>query len=374
MSEIIRTGIASFGMSGKVFHAPFIQQHPGFELVAIVERHKSESRERYPETRLIRSFEELVDDPTLDLIVVNTPVQTHFEYVKLALEGGKHVVVEKPFTVNAAEAQELDELATSLGLLLSVYQNRRYDGDYHALKKVIDDGLLGDIREVEIRYDRYRPGFSGKEHKEGNIPGAGVLHDLGAHMIDQSLQLFGWPQKVFADLRVVRVAADARNEHGGGADVGGIINGGANDYFEALLYYPALRVRIKSTVIARAAYPAFIVHGINGSYMQERSDQQEENLLKGAVPSVQPWCPSPASPDGFLHSTIDGKEVNQSFTSTSGNYMDYYDDIWKALNKQAPNPVPASDAVKTMRIIDAAVLSDQSGKVIELGPDQPVKK
>ncbi|MET0638290.1 MAG: Gfo/Idh/MocA family oxidoreductase [Chitinophagaceae bacterium] len=349
MSSVIRTGIASFGMSGKVFHAPFIKQHPGFELVSIVERNKSESREKYPETKLVRSFEELLADVSIELVVVNTPVQTHFEYAKLALQAGKKLVVEKPFTITGAEAKELDELARSTNSFLSVYQNRRYDADFVAVKEVVDQKLLGELREVEIRYDRFRPGFSGKDHKESAIAGSGLLHDLGTHMVDQALQLFGCPQKLFADLRVVRDSETS-----------------ANDCIEVILYYPKLRVRIKSTVIGRAVYPSFVLNGMNGSFLQDRSDRQEAELLAGVMPSVSDWSPVPEQPDGFLHIDLNGKELKEHRTSRPGNFMRYYDEVWKAINGQGPNPVPASDAVKTMNIIDAAIRSNNEGRVIEL--------
>ncbi|HEX6193966.1 MAG TPA: Gfo/Idh/MocA family oxidoreductase [Chitinophagaceae bacterium] len=348
ISVPIRTGICSFGMSGKLFHAPFIQSHPGYELTAIVERNKSESRQKYPSSKLYRSFDDLVADKDIQLIVVNTPVQTHFEYTKRALQSGKAVVVEKPFTVTTAEAEELDALAKANNLFLSVYQNRRYDGDYWSVKKVVGENLLGDIKEVEMRFDRYRPSFSGKQHKEGSLPGAGSLHDLGAHLIDQALQLFGWPQKIFADLRILR------------SDVQ------ANDYFEVLLYYPGMRVRLKSTVIARETYYAYVLHGMKGSFLQQRSDMQEEQLLAGITPTIAGWCPPPPAPDGLLHTELEGEIISTKTTSAPGNYMGYYDDVFKALTGSGNNPVVASDAIKTMRIIESAINSAETGKVIAL--------
>jgi predicted dehydrogenase len=238
-------------------------------------------------------------------------------------------------------------MARSKKVFLSVYQNRRYDGDYRAVKNVLEKQLLGELKEAEIRFDRYRPLFGGKSHKEGELPGAGILHDLGAHMIDQALQLFGWPQQVFADIRVLR-GGEAR----------------ANDYFELLLYYPGLRVRIKSTVMARESYYAYVLHGSKGSFLQHRSDMQEEKLLAGIIPTLESWCPPPASPDGILHTEMDGHVVRNETTSTPGNYMGYYDDVYKALTGGAPNPVPAADAVKTMKIIEAAMMSAKEGKVL----------
>jgi scyllo-inositol 2-dehydrogenase (NADP+) len=345
----IRTGIASFGMSGKIFHAPFLQAHPGYELAAIVERHKNDSRELYPDTILYRSVEDMLADDSLELIIVNTPVQLHVEHTRAALLAGKHVVTEKPFTVTPEEARDLDNLAKEKGLLLSVYQNRRYDCDYRAVKKVIGENLLGKVVEAEIRYDRYRPEASGKQHKEGDLPGSGTLHDLGAHLADQALQLFGRPEKVFADLRTLRSGVKA------------------NDYFEILLYYPELRVRLKSTMLARETYPAYIIHGTEGSFFQQRSDVQEELLAAGQKPSLEDWAPAPSQPDGLLHTRIGNEVVRKETTSSPGNYMGYYQDLYKTLRENAPNAVPAAEAVQTMELLAAAERSATEGKVIEFG-------
>ena len=347
-NSIIKTGICSYGMSGKLFHAPFIQAHPGFELTAIVERHKEDSRALYPNSILYRSFEELLADTSIELVVVNTPVQTHFEYAKAAILAGKSVIVEKAFTVTVAEAKELKQLSIEKGVFLSVYQNRRYDADYLAVKNVLDKKLLGDIKEVEIRYDRYRPGLSGKLHKESDMPGAGVLHDLGPHLIDQALQLFGKPTAVFADLRVLRQQSPS------------------NDYFEILLYYPSLRVRLKSSILARESSYAYVLHGQKGSFLQERSDVQEQQLLAGLKPSVNGWLASSEKTDGILHTEIDGQIIREHTKSTPGNYMDYYEAVWQSLKKGKDNPVTAAQAVSTMKIIEAAFESSLQGRVIEL--------
>lgn len=344
----IRTGIASFGMSGKIFHAPFLQAHPAYELAAIVERHRNDSRELYPETTLYRSVEEMLADDSLELIIVNTPVQLHVEHTSAALRAGKQVVTEKPFTVTAEEARALDRLAAEKGLNLVVYQNRRYDGDYLAVKKVVEEKILGNIVEAELRYDRYRPEASGKQHKEGNLPGSGTLHDLGAHLADQALQLFGRPEKIFADLRTLRSGVNA------------------NDYFEILLYYPDLRVRLKSTMLARESYPAYIFHGTEGSFFQQRSDRQEDLLAAGVSPSVENWCPAPQTPDGLLHTRIGNDIIRKETTSSPGNYMGFYNDLYKTLREQAPNPVPASQAVLTMELLEAAGKSAVQERVVGL--------
>jgi scyllo-inositol 2-dehydrogenase (NADP+) len=348
MENIIKTGICSFGMSGKLFHAPFVEAHPGFELAGIVERNNNDSRERYPKSKLYRSVEELIAGKDVQLIVVNTPTHLHFEQVKMALLAGKHVVVEKPFTIRVKEAEELAELAKKQNLKLTIYQNRRYDGDFRAVKKVVDEKLLGDLREVEIRYDRYRPGYGGKPHKEGELPGAGIIYDLSPHLVDQALQLFGWPKALFADVWKMR------------DDVV------PPDYFEMLFYFDKFRVRLKATCICRETVPGYMLHGMKGSFLQQRSDMQEQKLLEGVAPSLESWCPAPSQPDGLLHTEINGEVVRKQQTSEPGNYMRYYDDVYKFLTGQAPNPVPAEDGIKTIRIIEAALESATQGKVVSL--------
>jgi len=342
----IKTGIASYGMSGKLFHAPFVDVHPGFELAGIVERHKNDSRERYPGSKLYRSFDELLAEESIELVIVNTPTHTHFDYVKAALMAGKKVIIEKPFTIRVKEAEELTELADKKGLFLCVYQNRRYDGDFKAVKNVLEKKLLGDIREVEIRYDRYRPSYGGKQHKEGEMPGAGIIYDLSPHLVDQALQLFGWPEALFADVWKMRNDVQAK------------------DYFEILLYYKTFRVRLKATCIARETVYAYQLHGMKGSYLQQRSDVQEQKLLEGVKPSFENWCGELTAPDGLLHTEIEGEVVKQQTISSPGNYIYYFDDVYKALTSTGPNPVPAADGVKTIRIIEAALKSSEEGKVI----------
>lgn len=335
-------------MSGKLFHAPFVDNHPGYELTGIVERHHQESRALYGHTKLYRSFDELIADDSVELVIVNTPTQTHYDFARLALNAGKHVIVEKPVTTNAEEATELDKLAKDKNLHLIVYQNRRYDGDFLAIKEVVDNGWLGEIREVELRYDRYRIEPSGKAHKEKNLPGAGILHDLGSHLSDQAVQLFGWPMAVFADLMTLRDTVES------------------NDYFEILLYYPRKRVRLRATVVARETVPAYVLQGMNGTFIQERSDLQESELLKGTVPSVKPWCPAPGKADGRLHTTINGEVIRKETYSTPGNYMGFFEDVYQTIANGAPNPVPIGDAIKTMTILDAARKSHEEKRVISL--------
>ena len=198
--EIIKVGLAAYGMSGQVFHAPFISTNPHFELCKIVERSKELSKERYPDATIVRSFEELIKDPAIELIVVNTPDSTHYEYARLALEAGKHVIVEKPFTSTTEEGEELIALAAEMGLMLSVYQNRRWDADFQTVQEIISKGLLGRLVEYESTFARYRNFIKPNTWKETGESGGGLTYNLGSHLIDQAIRLFGGVDKQEAAL------------------------------------------------------------------------------------------------------------------------------------------------------------------------------
>ncbi|HAO08508.1 MAG TPA: oxidoreductase [Chryseobacterium sp.] len=350
--QLVKVGLCAFGMSGKVFHAPFLKEHPGFFISAIVERNKEESKEKYPEAKIYRSVEEMLENADIELVVVNTPVQTHFEYAKMALEAGKNVVVEKPFTVNVAEAEELAKLAEEKKLFVSVYQNRRFDRDYLQVQKIINEGKLGNIKEVEIRFDRFRTEPSGKAHKENpEAVGSGSLHDLGSHLVDQAVQYFGFPEKLFADVFSMK-----------GKEF-------ANDYFEIILFYPNdLRVRLKSSVFTKEANFAYAVHGEKGSFLQERTDNQENELVAGAVPEYgEEWTKPLTETDGILNYLNENKETERILTSSEpGNYMNYYQQIYEFIVFGYALPSPAEEIIKNMKIIDAAAESAKQEKVIYL--------
>ena len=350
--QLVKVGLCAFGMSGKVFHAPFLKEHPGFFMSAIVERSKDESKSKYPETVIFRLVEEMLQSADIDLVVVNTPVQTHFEYVKMALEAGKNVIGEKPFTVDVSEAEALVKLAQEKNLFLSVYQNRRFDRDYLQVQTIIEAGKLGNLKEVEIRFDRFRTEPSAKEHKENpQLRGSGSLHDLGSHLIDQATQLFGFPDKLFADVFSMK-----------GPDF-------ANDYFELLLYYKNhLRVRLKSSVFSKEAHYAYILHGDKGSFLQERTDDQEKELVSGAIPAFnEDWTKPLNEPDGILNYFNESSESERILTSSEpGNYMNYYQEIYEHILFGYPLPSPAAEIIQNMKIIDAALESSIEGKVIDL--------
>ena len=350
--QLVKVGLCAFGMSGKVFHAPFLKEHPGFFISAIVERSKEESKEKYPDATIYHSVEEMLENADIELVVVNTPVQTHFEYAKMALEAGKNVVVEKPFTVNVSEAEELARLAEEKGLFVSVYQNRRFDRDYLQVQKIMNEGKLGNLKEVEIRFDRFRTEASGKAHKENpEATGSGSLHDLGSHLVDQALQYFGFPEKLFADVFSMK-----------GKEF-------ANDYFEIILFYQNdLRVRLKSSVFTKEAHFAYALHGEKGSFLQERTDNQENELVAGAIPTYgEDWTQPLKETDGILNFLNENKETERILTSSEpGNYMNYYQQIYEFIVFGYALPSPAEEIIKNMKIIEAAMASSKEGKIINL--------
>lgn len=344
----INTALLSFGMSGQVFHAPFLHVHPGFNLYAVWERTKNLAHEKYPSVKTYRTLEELLNDEAIELVVVNTPSVTHYGYAKQCLQANKNVIVEKPFTATIEEGEELIALAKEKNKLLSVYQNRRYDSDYKAVKKVVDGKLLGDLIEAEFHYDRYTEQLSYKAHKEAPTPGVGIVYDLGSHLIDQALKLFGMPHSVFADIDMVRSSSKV------------------DDYVELLMFYKHFRVRIHSSLLVREQLPAYILHGKKGSFIKAKTDVQEVALQEGRIPNTPDWGKEPENEKGLLHTEKDGKLVKEYIPSSQGNYMEYYDGIHKAMRLQQPLPVTAEEGLNVIRVIRAAYKSNEQKTVVRI--------
>lgn len=342
----IKTALLSYGMSGRVFHAPFLELHPGFELTGSWERSKKLIQHDYEHVKSYSSLEEVLDDD-IDLIIVNTPVETHFEYAKKALLSGKNVLVEKAFTTTVAEAEELKALAKEKKLKLTIFQNRRWDSDFKTVKDVIDKGLLGEIVEAEIHFDRYNPSLSPKIHKETFNPGAGILKDLGSHIIDQALCLFGMPNALFADIRITRE------------------NSLVDDWIDIDLYYSSFRVRLKAGFFVREAIPSFIVHGKKGSFLKSRGDVQEDELKLGKKPNLKNWGTESRSKEGLLHTESNGILIRENIPTLQGNYYDLFDGLYNSIIENTVEPVTARDGVNVMKIIEAAIESSNKKELIE---------
>lgn len=350
--EIIKVGLAAYGMSGQVFHAPFISTNPHFELYKIVERSKELSKERYPDATIVRSFEELIKDPAIELIVVNTPDSTHYEYARLALEAGKHVIVEKPFTSTTEEGEELIALAAEKGLMLSVYQNRRWDADFQTIQEIISKGLLGRLVEYESTFARYRNFIKPDTWKETGESGGGLTYNLGSHLIDQAIRLFGMPEAVFADIATMRT------------------DGKVDDYFMIRFLRPSLapdvRVTLKASYLMREAEPRFVLHGTLGSFVKHGVDKQEAALLHGEMPDQPHWGEETEEEWGLIHTEIDGKEICRKYPGISGNYGGFYQNIYQHLRLGESLQTGARDILDVIRVIEAAYRSQQEGKVISL--------
>jgi scyllo-inositol 2-dehydrogenase (NADP+) len=340
----INTALLSFGMSGRVFHAPFIHLHPEFTLMGSWERSKKVIQEYYSDVTSFTNLDEILQNNQIELVIVNTPIYSHFEYAEKALKAGKHIVVEKAFMCNTEEAIKIQELANSVNKHVFVYQNRRWDSDFLTVKKIKESDALGEIVEAEFHFDRFNPNLSPKLHKELEGPGAGIVKDLGAHIIDQALSLFGMPNKVYADLRKLREHTQAE------------------DYFEILLFYPHTRVRLKGGYFIKEAIPSYQLHGRLGSFVKIRADKQEADLQSGKIPFGEKWGIETENDFGVLHTEKERVKI----PSEQGNYMAFYENVYQTLRNGHTATVSAQDGINCLKIIDAAFLSNHEQRVIEL--------
>jgi len=269
MSKKIKVGIIGYGISAKVFHAPFLKVSPHYEVAAVLERKKEESKELFPDAKIVRSLDELLALDEVELIIITTPNETHFPYATKILQAGKHVVVEKPFTIKSEEALQLMETAKKAGKILSVYQNRRYDSEVVTIKEILNKKLLGNVYEFEAHYDRYRLEAKPNAWREESKPGSGIFYDLGAHLIDQSLYFFGLPQSVTAEIRMIRPHAKV------------------DDYFDVRFDYGFMRVLLKGSMLVREKGPHYMIHGDKGSFIKYGEDTQEALLKAGQLPTAK---------------------------------------------------------------------------------------
>ena len=342
----IGVGLASFGMSGQVFHAPLLSVTPGFKIVSILERTRSLSRDRYPETKIIRNYHELLKDDSIELIVVNTPDRFHYGMAREALEAGKHVILEKPFVLDSREGDELISIADDQKRLLSVFQNRRWDGDFLTVREILDKGLLGRLVEYEGHFDRYRNFILQDTWKEDPVSGTGTLFNLGSHVIDQALVLFGKPEHINADIRIQRTG------------------GKIDDAFTLWLGYPEVKVTIKASYLVKEPGPRYLLHGTEGSFLKHGIDPQEEALKKGDLPGGPEWSEELREEWGRLNTAIGAH--NGPYKTLPGNYLAYYENIYQALTGEAELEVTATQANMVIKVIEAAIESSQSGNRVWL--------
>jgi scyllo-inositol 2-dehydrogenase (NADP+) len=348
MKKVINTGLASFGMSGRVFMGPLLGANRDFAVKAIHERTRNESEKYFPKARIFRSYEEMCSDPELELIVVNSPDHLHFDMARTAMNHGKHVVVEKPFTQSYRQAMELIDLAESKGLVLSVFHNRRWDSDFLTVKQVLDQGWLGRLVSFRSHFDRYRNFIRENSWKEDPSLGSGTLFDLGSHLIDQVLVLFGKPSHVTADIRKFR--SDAQ----------------VDDTFELWLDYPDKKVTVSGSYLVKEEGPRYVLHGTEGSFLKWGTDPQEEALSAGKKPGGAAWGKENRKFWGLLNTNMDGKTVRDRLPGAHGNYPAYFNNIYKAIRLGESLAVPAIEAALVVRIIEAAFESANTKKAVAL--------
>ena len=336
MSKEIITGILSYGMSGRVFHAPFIDTHPGFRLHAVTERTTKKASARYPDIISYGSVDELLGDPSIELAIVNTPNHTHFDYARKALEAGKHILVEKPFSATVSEARELFELGRRKNLKVLVYQNRRWDSDFQSVKSVIESGVLGRLMEVNFRFDRYKRDISPKYFKEEKLPASGLSYDLGPHILDQIISLFGKPLSYRKTKGTFRPGSQV------------------DDYFHVHLIYPdSLNVFATASLLVAHPLPSFVIHGVNGSYIKKRTDVQEEQLEKAISPVDPVYGIEPDGCEGTL-AVVDAKGTKtlEYKTALRGNYNRLFDAVYASIRNDAPYPVTEEQILCQLEILE----------------------
>lgn len=341
--EIIKVGLIGYGYVGKTFHAPFIDAVEGLELSAIVSSRPDIVRQDWPDIAIYPDIDILLQNGNVDLVVIATPNDTHKPLAERALRAGKHVVVDKPFTLTTEDARYLAALAEKEEKLLSVFQNRRWDSDFLGVKQAMAQGLLGDISQFESHFDRFRP-IVRQRWREEAVPGGGLWYDLAPHMIDQVLCLWGLPDNVQASFATQRSGAKI------------------TDWVHVVLSYGEKRAILQGSMLVSGGTARFTLHGEKGSLIKTYPDQQESQLRSGMKPLDKGWG---EDSDPLLF--WDEAEKCHRYATPSGDQTQYYREIYKALTGAAANPVTPIQAIAVMAVIEAAIRSDQSGE--RIAPD-----
>ena len=332
----IVAGILSYGMSGRIFHAPFLESNTRFKFKAVVERTKKTAQERYPHIVSYDCVDELLDDKEIELVIVNTPNQTHFDFAKQALLKGKHVLIEKPCAATSAEVKELFALGQQQQKHVMVFQNRRWDSDFKSVKQVIESGALGEIIEFHVRFDRYRREKSPKLFKEIKQSASGLTYDLGPHLLDQVISLFGKPKDC------VKITSTHR------------VDSEVDDYFCYILTYPkGLTVFAHSSLLVAQPLPAYVVHGTKGSFQKSRADVQEAQLDRGMWPSDPLFGIEPVGQEGLLTTITKSNQKQIAYKEAlKGNYKGLFNAVYEQIRKDKPYPITAEQIVWQMELLE----------------------
>jgi scyllo-inositol 2-dehydrogenase (NADP+) len=339
----VRTAVIGYGLGGRTFHVPLISAVPSLDLTAIVTSQSDLVHTEWPGIEVRRGAESVLDDSAIDLVVISTPNDTHFDLATRALRAGKHVVVDKPFTVTVAEAEGIVAAAAAAGRVLSVFHNRRWDADFLTLQRLLREGTLGDVNYIESHYDRCRP-IVRDRWREHDVPGAGTWYDLGAHVVDQVLYLWGPPLAITADLMAQRPGATA------------------TDYFHVILEYSGhRRAVLHGGSLAPNSSLRFVVHGSNGSYIKHGLDTQEASLKAGEGPGSVNYGID--SVEGELTSAAG---IVTRVHNERGTYASFYEDLFEAIRDGVRPPVTGQEGLAVMRIIEAGIRSARERRTVDL--------
>lgn len=350
MEKIINVGLIGFGIGGQLFHAPIITSVNGLKLVklrATKEEQITIASTLYPDAEVVNNAEDIFNDVNIELVVISSPNTTHHALAKKALLAGKHVVLDKPFAINTAEADELMTIAKEQNKMLTVYHNRRFDSDFLTIKKLLQTELLGELVEFESHFDRFHNAVKKDVWREEELPGSGILYDLGSHLIDQAVVLFGVPEAITADLRIQRSDANVI------------------DNFELVLHYKQLKVTLKAGMLVRAELPRFILCGTNGSFIKYGMDVQEDALKAGQKPANNnKWGEESPVNWGKINTEHNGIHLVGTIESEVGNYVAFYQNIYDVIKGNDELCVTPEDARATIRIIELAMQSNAEKRTV----------
>jgi len=339
MNEI-GVGLIGYGLGGRAFHAPYVGVTPGMTLRAVVSRDTAKVQADLPDMRVVPDVDALLAEPGIDLVIVSSPDALHAEHALAAIAAGKHVLVDKPFATTLADARRVANAAEAGGHLLTVFQNRRWDSDFRTLQRLVAEGALGEIVQLESHFDRWRP-VPAALWKEARVGGAWL--DLGPHLVDQALQLFGMPEAIDADLATLREGAPAP------------------DYFHVTLRYPARRVILHASKLVAEHGLRFAVHGTTGSWIKHGTEPQEAAAVAGLAPGEGHWGFDPMP--GVL---TRGDGTTMPVANERGDYRLFWTALAAAIRGERPNPVPAAEAIAVMEVLEAGLLSDRERREVRL--------
>lgn len=330
---MINVGLVGFGLSGRWLQAPFFALNPNFNLKYIVTSREIDD-DLFQGTQKAASIDDLIADSSIDLISICTPSSTHFDYAKRSLEAGKHVLVEKPMTATYEEAQELIKISHKANRTLMVYQNRRFDGDFMTVKRVIESGVLGDIHSFEARWHRYNPILNPKPWKEVVAPANGIIYDLGAHLIDQVIYLFGNPKGASGDVFTQREGSSI------------------DDAFNMTMDYGKLKVKLSSSLMIKDFEPRYSIHGTKGSFIKYGLDPQEDHLKAGYLPGMAGFGQEVKENDGKLTANLAGMEMQGTISTFAGNWMFLFDNLADVILNKAEAIIKPEEVAEQIRVIE----------------------